>query len=178
MALIKSLLRKFVTLTKPFVRRLAAAYDVRLDHPHMAHGRFPLTLEGGPEEARHHIPKSVLFSTQSGSIFVGRNTVFGEDVHLLTGKHFNKGEAAAANVDLHHVPVGRDIHIGRNCYIGGRAILIGPLTIGDYAVIGAGAIVTRDVPENAFVAGPRAQIIRENVGLHPDGRSQQGAAGL
>jgi len=157
---LKALLRKFVLLTKPYVWRIASAYDIHVYRPRTAYGRFPLVLEDDPGEAEHHIPKTVLFNTSSGRIFVGRNTVFGDNVQLLTGKHLAKSEAASAGVDLHHVPTGRDIQIGRNCYIGGCAILIGPLTIGDHAVIGAGSVVTRDVPENTFVAGPKAQVIR------------------
>lgn len=163
----KKLLRAIIEATRPFVWRVASAYDIRVDRPRQAYGRFPLLIEDTPEEAFHNIPKTVLFSTQSGSISVGRNTVFGEEVHILTGKHFNLGEATAAGVELHHVPEGRNVQIGRNCYIGGRAIIIGPVTIGDYAVIGAGSVVTRDVPSRAFVAGPKAQIIRSDVGIPP-----------
>jgi acetyltransferase-like isoleucine patch superfamily enzyme len=88
--------------------------------------------------------------------------VFGEDVHLLTGKHLNVAEASAANLPLHYVPdSGRDIVIGRHCYLGQGAIVIGPVTIGDYAVVAAGAVVTHDVPPRTMVAGVPAKPIKQ-----------------
>jgi putative colanic acid biosynthesis acetyltransferase WcaB len=50
--------------------------------------------------------------------------------------------------------------IGDNVEIGANAVLIGPITIGDHAVVGAGAVVVKDVPANAIVAGNPARIIR------------------
>jgi len=155
----KHILKKLIALTKPWVWRIAEAYDIRVDRPRMAYGRNALTIEDDPDEARHHIPKTVRFNTSSGNIFVGKNTVFGDEVQILTGKHLGIAEANAEGLPLHFVPNGRDVHIGRNCYIGGRAILIGPLVVGDYAMIGAGAIVTKDVPPHAFVASPYARTI-------------------
>jgi acetyltransferase-like isoleucine patch superfamily enzyme len=155
----KRILKRLITFTKPWVWRLAEAYDIRVDRPHMAYGRNALIIEDEPKEAIHHIPKTVRFNTSSGNIFIGKNTVFGDEVQILTGKHLGAAEAGAKGLPLHFVPNGRDVRIGRNCYIGGRAILIGPLVVGDYAMIGAGAIVTKDVPSYAFVAGPYARVI-------------------
>lgn len=158
--MLKSMLLAFIRQTKPLVWRLAEAYDIRVDRPCTAYGRNPLVLEDEPECARRNIPKSVRFNSSSGTIFVGRNTVFGEEVAVLTGKHLNIEESRRRGVDLFHVPQGRDIKIGRGCYIGGRAILIGPLTVGDFSVIGAGSVVTNDVPAGTFVAGNPARIVR------------------
>jgi serine acetyltransferase len=144
--------------TKPWVWKLAEAYDLRIDRPHTATGPEPLIIEDTPEMACQNIPKNVVFNTGSGKIVVGRNTMFGEDVHVLTGKHMGVAEARATGMPLHHVTKGRDIHIGRNCYIGGRSVLVGPLVIGDGAMICAGAVVTREVPPGAFVAGSPARV--------------------
>lgn len=153
-----SLLRWFIDATKPFVWRLAEAYDMRVDRPLHAYGVNALHIEGSQEAARHRIPKSVIFNTGSGEIFVGKNTVFGQEVAVLTGKHMNAAEAKAKGLPLHHVPQGLDIRIGQDCYIGSRAVLIGPVTIGDHAVICAGSVVTQDVPAGAFVAGSPARV--------------------
>jgi len=56
---------------------------------------------------------------------------------------------------------GRPI-IGNNVLIGCHAIVLGPVHIGDNAVIGAGSVVIHDVPENTIVAGNPAKIIGTN----------------
>ncbi len=121
------------------MQRLARAYDLRVEPALRVHGQHPLILADPIEVARHAIPRSVYFNTRSGSITIGHDTVFGEDVKVLTGKHMHISEARAAGVEQHHVPEsGRDIVIGSGCYVGSGAILIGPVTIGDHAMIGAG----------------------------------------
>jgi len=54
----------------------------------------------------------------------------------------------------------KPVTIGNDVWIGTRAMILGGVTIGDGAVIGAGAIVTKDVPPFAIVAGVPARIIR------------------
>jgi acetyltransferase-like isoleucine patch superfamily enzyme len=156
----KRLLRWFIARTSPVVQRCARAYSLRVDQPFRVLGEWPLILDEPVEVARLGIPASVMFNTRSGSIRIGAECVFGEEVMLLTGKHLNVREASEANRPLHSVPEsGRDIVIGRGCYVGSRAIVIGPATVGDFAVIGAGAVVTRDVPAYTFVAGVPAQVM-------------------
>jgi maltose O-acetyltransferase len=52
---------------------------------------------------------------------------------------------------------GRPVRIGRNVWIGGGAILLPGVTVGDDAIVGAGAVVTRDVPAGATVTGNPAR---------------------
>lgn len=54
----------------------------------------------------------------------------------------------------------RPIHIGNHVWIGMNATIMKGVTIGDNAIVGAGAIVTKDVPANAIVAGVPAKIIK------------------
>lgn len=149
----------FIRTTKPFVQHLARAYDIRLERPFFPTGQHPISF---PEGAERSIPKSSVFNTRSGSITIGSNVVFGEDVQLLTGKHFSIEEAEAKGLPLHHVPEsGRDIVVKEGVYIGTMAIIIGPVTIGEHAVVGAGSVVTKDVPPRTFVAGVPAKIVRQ-----------------
>lgn len=151
-----------IGLTKPFVWKLAIAYGIKIERSGIAYGQHPLIFEGGDEQIRHQTPASVYFNTRSGSIYVGRNTVFGEDVKVLTGKHMNIEEANSNQVELHFVPPeGRDIQIGTGCYIGSGAVIIGPVKIGDFAVIGAGSVVTKSIPAYTFAAGVPAKVVRE-----------------
>jgi acetyltransferase-like isoleucine patch superfamily enzyme len=155
----KRLLQWLIARTRPAVHRCARAYSLRVDQPFRVLGEWPLILDEPADAARHRIPASVMFNTRSGSIRIGAECVFGEDVMLHTGKHLNVREAAEANLPLHSVPAaGRDIVIGRGCYIGSRAIVVGPAIVGEFAVIGAGAVVTRDVPAYTFVAGVPATL--------------------
>jgi len=154
-------LRLLLRLTGPLVWRIAGAYGLRVERHCHAYGEHELTLEDPPEVTLRAVPRSVYFNTRSGRILVGVNTVFGEDVRVLTGKHANPREARELGVLLHHVPQSRrDIVIGRNCYVGTAAIIIGPVRIGDHnAVIGAGAVVTHDVEPAPFVAGVPARLV-------------------
>ena len=55
---------------------------------------------------------------------------------------------------------GAPVEIGRDVWIGGGAIILPGVRIGDRAVIGAGSIVTRDVPPDVFAAGNPCRVIR------------------
>lgn len=55
---------------------------------------------------------------------------------------------------------GRPVRIGKNVWIGGAAILLPSITVGDNAIIGAGSVVTRDVPDGATIVGNPARQVR------------------
>lgn len=52
-----------------------------------------------------------------------------------------------------------EIYVGRNCYIGAGVTVLGPLKIGNNVTIGAGAVVTKDIPDNVTIAGIPAKTI-------------------
>jgi acetyltransferase-like isoleucine patch superfamily enzyme len=102
-----------------------------------------------------------LFCDARGGITIGNNVFFGHQVMLLTPHHniAVKGEARQEQI-LH-----RPITIGDDVWIASRAIVTGGVTIGNGSVIAAGAVVTKDVPDNVVVGGNPARVIR---GLTPD----------
>ena len=53
------------------------------------------------------------------------------------------------------------VHIGKNCWLGAGVVVLPGVTIGDNVVIGAGSIVTRDIPSNVVAAGNPCRILRE-----------------
>lgn len=54
------------------------------------------------------------------------------------------------------------VHIGRNAFIGTRCIILKGVTIGENAIIGAGSVVTSDIPDNAIAAGNPCRIIKSS----------------
>ena len=88
-------------------------------------------------------------------IRIGDNVMLGPGVHLYTATHPLGPKERATLLES-----GKPIAIGNDVWIGGRAIVMPGVTIGDGAVIGAGGVVTKDVPARAIVAGNPARFIR------------------
>jgi len=80
--------------------------------------------------------------------------------------------AFEARILTHDMTRGLYLHtrIGKNCFIGGRSLILPGVEIGDNCVIGAGSVVTKSVPPRSLVAGNPARILRENIEVGPYGR--------
>lgn len=59
--------------------------------------------------------------------------------------------------------ISTDTHIGRCCFIGVRSIVMPGIRVGDSCIVGAGAVVTRDVPSGSIVVGNPARIVQSGV---------------
>ena len=86
------------------------------------------------------------------TITIGDNTQIGPAVQIYAADHPRDPEARRRGLEN-----GRPVSIGNNVWIGGGAILLPGITVGDDAVIGAGSIVTHDVPPGAMVLGNPAR---------------------
>jgi hypothetical protein len=95
--------------------------------------------------------KSVMLNTSSGRIVIEEFVGIAHDVALLTGVHdvdkFREERFLAVPVQ------GRDIVVRAGAWIATGATVIGPCEIGEDAVVGAGSVVTRDVPPRTIVSG-------------------------
>jgi maltose O-acetyltransferase len=85
-------------------------------------------------------------------VTIGEGTQIGPAVQIYTADHPRDPDQRRAGLES-----GRPIAIGRNVWIGGGAIILPGVTIGDDAVIGAGSVVTRDVPAGVTVVGNPAR---------------------
>lgn len=85
-------------------------------------------------------------------VYIGRGSIITGGVVLLT--HFYDSK----KMDEHAFYRG-ELHIGRNCYIGMNTIFCKPVTVGDGVVIGAGSVVTKDIPPYQVWAGVPARFI-------------------
>jgi acetyltransferase-like isoleucine patch superfamily enzyme len=100
-------------------------------------------------------------------IEIGDDVILGYNNRLLAGAPVRIGRFTLCSMDVTfsneapepgHEP--RPQTIGRGCWIGTGAKVLGPVTIGDNAIVAAGAIVTSDVPSGAIVAGVPARFLR------------------
>lgn len=124
-----------------------------------------------------HISRMVTVRTQMGSVWIGDQVNVGagsfiygygdieigdycllaNGVELITGNH------RAADLERPMRFQGRDpdrIILAEDVWVGVRAVILGGVTVGRGAIIGAGAVVTRDIPEYAVAAGVPAQVLR------------------
>ncbi|MDM4018115.1 sugar O-acetyltransferase [Roseiconus lacunae] len=85
---------------------------------------------------------------------IGDFAFFGPGVHIYAASH---PLAAQQRRDFEF---GKPVTVGNDVWIGGRAILCPGVTIGDRSVVGAGAVVTKDVPDGVLVAGNPARVLR------------------
>lgn len=89
-------------------------------------------------------------------IHIGDNTQIGPMVQILTADHPRDAATRDSGAEF-----GQPIHIGRNVWIGGGAIILPGVTLGDDVVVGAGAVVTRDVAPGLTVAGNPARPLQK-----------------
>lgn len=67
----------------------------------------------------------------------------------------------------------KETRIGKKCFIGANSMIMCGVTIGDEVIVGAGAIVTKDVPSNCIVAGNPARIIKQGIHTQQYGKLKQ-----
>ena len=89
-------------------------------------------------------------------IHIGAETYVASGTRILTHDYCLKRHA--------------DTFIGKRCFIGADAIVLGGVRIGDEVIVGAGSVVTKDVPSNCIVAGNPARIIRRGISTNKYGQ--------
>lgn len=112
------------------------------------------------------------------TVTVGARTLFGPSVSLFSGTH--PLDPALRN-GTKGPELGKEIHIGEDCWIGGNVIILPGVKLGKGVVVGAGSVVTKDVPEFWIVAGNPARMLRKIETTmdpeHPANRAPESAHG-
>ncbi len=89
-----------------------------------------------------------------GGIYIGDGTLIGSHVVMAT---INHGQTPSERADIFPKP----IHIGKKVWIGSHVTILPGVTIGDHAIVAAGAVVAKDVPADAVVGGVPAKVIKQ-----------------
>ncbi len=108
-----------------------------------------------------HLGKNVYFNfnatlVDDTHIYIGDCTMLGPNVVIATAGHPILPELREKALQ-YNLPV----HIGKNCWLGAGVIVLPGVTIGDNTVIGAGSVVTKDIPANVVAVGNPCKVLRE-----------------
>lgn len=119
------------------------------------------------DRSRLHLPDSAivnnaLFNMSGGEITIGEYAFFGHDVAVLTGTH--DIEKFGRERQLGFPRSGRDVVIGDGVGLASHVLVLGPVTIGEHAVVAGGSLVREDVEPYTVVAGRPAKVIKTLTG--------------
>lgn len=89
-------------------------------------------------------------------VTIGNRTLFGPNVQLYTATHPMNFNERAKGLEF-----ARPVTIGDDVWIGGSVVVCPGVTIGNRTVIGAGSVVTKDIPSDVFAAGNPCRVIRD-----------------
>lgn len=91
-------------------------------------------------------------------VTIGSRSLFGPNVQIYTATHPLNYKERASGLEY-----AKPIVIGEDVWIGGSAIINPGVTIGDRSVIGAGSVVTKDIPADVFAAGNPCKVVKDLV---------------
>ena len=98
-----------------------------------------------------------VWASPGSKITLGKNLLMGPGTRIFSSDHGTEGTGAVNEQEWSE----KDIVIGDDVWIGANVSVLAGVNIGNSAVIAAGAVVTKDVPEYAVVGGVPAHVIRE-----------------
>lgn len=98
----------------------------------------------------------LFINSVSAVVHIDDNVFFGHRVMLITGNH----DYTVLGLERQARVSGKDIHIGEGAWIGSGAIILGGVTIGKHAVVAAGSVVTKDIPDYWIAGGVPAKAIK------------------
>lgn len=97
-------------------------------------------------------------------VVMGDNVFFGPNCTVATALHYFdpvlRRMRAREDGTPYDIEFGKPVTIGNDCWIASNVVICAGVTIGDNCVIGAGSVVTRDIPSNSLAAGNPCRVIR------------------
>ena len=97
-------------------------------------------------------------------VVIGDDCNFGPNVTIVTPVHpmlpDERREIMCADGVARHMCYAKPVHIGHDCWFGANVVVCPGVTVGSNCVIGAGSVVTSDIPDNSFAAGNPCRVIR------------------
>jgi acetyltransferase-like isoleucine patch superfamily enzyme len=103
-----------------------------------------------------HIASGCVINCAKGNLICGNNVAIGPNTCLIC--HSNYYSPKTLITETH---ISKNIIINENVFIGANATILPGITIGKNSIVGAGAVVTRDVPPNTIVGGVPAEKIKD-----------------
>lgn len=95
----------------------------------------------------------------ANEVTIGDNAMFASYCFVSDENH---GMDLSSGVRYECQPIEfSSVHIGKNCWIGEKAMIMPGVTIGDNTIIGAGSVVTKSIPENSIAVGNPAKVIKK-----------------
>ena len=156
-------------------------YDFNATRPNELEKRSALLKEMFAEIGEDCYIEPPLYSNWGGhhvhfgkNVYANFNVTFVDDTHIYVGDYTMLGPHVVIATAGHPIlPELREkayqynmpVRIGRNCWLGAGVIVLPGVTIGDNTVIGAGSVVTKDIPANCVAVGNPCRVLRE-IGEH------------
>ena len=98
----------------------------------------------------------LFINSVKAEVHIDNDVFFGHRVMLITGNH----DYTVFGLERQMKVSGKDIHIGEGAWIGSGSIILGGVTVGKHAVVAAGAVVAKDIPDYWIAGGIPAKAIR------------------
>ena len=88
----------------------------------------------------------------AGGITIDDNSLVAANTQLISNNH---------DLEEHMIITCKPVHLKRNCWIGAGATILPGVTVGENSVVGAGSVVTKDIPDNCIAVGSPAKVVKE-----------------
>lgn len=137
------------------------------DHAEGTYLKGPIFFDYGSYThlGKHFYANANFTVLDCGYVTIGDSVWFGPNVTLVTPLHplryQERNLQPHADGTLFDIEYDKPIKIGDNCWFGSNVTVIGGVTIGNGCVIGAGSVVTRDIPDNSLAVGNPCRVVRE-----------------